>query len=1275
MDVISKAIHFCKKTEAWLLQLQSRTQPTVTASNYDTLAPKCIDEDNMQEYFRALKFALSKNEVRNIAITGNYGAGKSTVISSFMKYHSDKQYINVSLAGFEMAENENSPRVSNQQVELSILQQILYKENRDALPDSRIDRILNRSWLHTVKTYLSLLKVAVPTAVLCGILFFDTVTKWLKLPKEWSVSLNEHYIIKAFVMTGLALTSLFFLTQIASRIGIFDKKIRLGKIAFLSADLEFNEKEPSSLLNNCLDEIVYFFSRCPYEIVIFEDLDRLGTPEIFVKLREINKIINNNRKNKTPVRFIYAVRDDMFLDADGRTKFFDFILPIIPFMDSRNALTLLKNKTPSLSAVNDKHLKSIASYINDMRSLINIVNEFHTFSQVVDNSKISIKLFALVFYKNVYALDYHLADKKTGLLYSFIHNYRTQKLHSDYFESLDDELKKLSECTIRLEEEICNTSEDIRKDIITKLVPELLWEKVFIAAGIYHSRPDLFDSAELVRNEKYFLDAFTSRGKLYVGYNSPYNNGTNFVPIGDESQKYTITNYHKRVKLIGGDRKTKLQELNNKIYDLENKIRARNAIPLGELIRAGGRKKFEDTAHQYLAELEKHEFISKEQLQVLRTDMQYGGLDALYVLLSDGLIMQDFMSYRSIFHEGSMTVNDNDFIKAIGQDLGCEISNHSFYIDDEEKVISELIEQNRIYSDGALHHQLLTHIIATSNECFTDMIASLFNKSEQHIYKVFEILNIKFVKPEIFDEFVIRSLRISSYLERMFDILKANRELPFSKSISITALSLISPKKNEGKISFREYAHFLGSDIIRIIHHHDRLKGFLENIHKANVCYALLFTPHTQNEIFAIRYIAERNLYMITMENVSNVIYAYLADRIEISPDEARSKPWTLIHQYRLKPLISYYHDNIDTFVQNVLIYSDENNDSIRSILARVDLSDESKEIIIKKMNFTLPELSGLSSNSYFSDGVESLSLHDLLFHCNRIIPSWPVILEYITDACNKTILHQWLTKHANNLGHLNRIEYNETQLNSLYEKIICSDSFDQNTYIAILSSVEIVVEQIDRRLSLCNLTRLIIMKKIILNEHSYKIIENLYDNHNEELTKAYILWFSQFKDEFMSDPDFYLRRKEDMEFFETILKSLMLSIHFDDERKAQLVIVFSEYYINCDISDINIPDSVAILAIGLSNDIPLNALLLAVAISRGYRNKSRIAKLCEKINESDLANVFLKRTQATITATNINLTHLILKQSQNADIIKGFETREDGKITVNIKQNPGEDE
>ncbi|HGH4686086.1 DNA-binding protein [Enterobacter sp. BNK-16] len=1263
MDVLGKAIELCKSIETLLIKAQSRNPSLDASSTYDTLAPKCINNENMQEYFRALKFALSKKEVRNIAITGNYGAGKSTVVSSFMKYHCSEKYMNVSLAGFDMMENDKNTSLTNQEVELSILQQILYKENRDKLPDSKIDRILNRSLFHTLKTYFSLIKIAIPTTAFLGILFFERVSEWFKLPQEWTNILHENAIARVLALTILAFISLFFLTQTASRVGIFDKKIRLGKIAFLSGGMEFNDKESSSLLNNCLDEIVYFFSRRPYKIVVFEDLDRLGTPEIFVKLREINKIINNNLSNKKPVRFIYAVRDDMFMNADGRTKFFDFILPIVPFMDSRNAFTLLKNKTPSLDKSSDKHLKSIAPYINDMRSLLNIINEFNTFSKIVDNSKNTIKLFALVFYKNIYTLDYHLADKKTGLLYLFIHNYRTQRLHAEYFESLDERLEELFETSIKLEEDIANTPYDIRKDILIKFIPELLWGKVFIAYKNNNNRFTLCDSAELVKNEEYFLETFSGNKTLYVGYTNQYGNDQ-FSSLTAEATNILLSSYYDRVKLVGQDKTKTFQLVNREIRDLENTIRSRNAIPLDELIKSSGRDKFEVTAKQYLDEMEMHDYVSKQQLHILRTDMQYGGLDALYVLLSGGLLMQDFMSYRSIFHEGSMTVNDNDFIKAIGQGLEFEKSNQDFYIDDAEKVILELAEQKRIYSDGALHYQLLTHIIDINSRYLTGMVASLFRKSDQYIYNAFEILSIKFVTYSTFEAFVIRALKISGYLERMLIALKTNRESPYNTNISITVLSCTSPEKYEEKEEFRNYLHFIGS---KIIHHikDDNLPAFLTNILKVNVCYNELFTPKTPNEFSAISFIAENNLYQITKENVGVVLYSYVHSDETINPEYAQKRPWSIITQYKLSAPFKYYTANINTFVQNVFVYADEPSHYIKEMLARNELSDESKEKIVKIMDFTLSELTGLTSESTFNDGNELISFEDLFYQYDRVIPSWSALMDYISIDCNAAILHDWLTNHALDLAKLSKPSIDVEDYVPLYKKIICSDLFDDNTYETLLSSIEINIEQIDDQLSVRNFGRLVKLGKIILSNESYRIIESTYIEPDEKLTEYLVLLFSQHKDIFLSNSDFYLGKNKSS--FDKILDSLMLSDLFNDDIKAQLVLQYSEYYLDLDISKINLPNSVSLLSIKLSNNLNLNAILLARMISRGYRNKPIIADICHNINEADLSNVFIKRTQATITANNDDLVYLILEYSRDAGIIKDFEKRDDSKITVTI--------
>ncbi|MGP4132265.1 hypothetical protein OJE16_22025 [Pantoea tagorei] len=154
-------------------------------------------------------------------------------------------------------------------------------------------------------------------------MFHDKAHQSVGVPEKIYNLINELPYGKMAFLFILSLASLYNIVECASKVGIFDKKIKLNKVGLLSGEMELDSRETSSLLNNCLDEIVYFFSKLEeYRIVIFEDLDRLKNPEIFVKLREINKIVNNNLPDDKPLRFIYAVRDDIFSGAASRTKFF-----------------------------------------------------------------------------------------------------------------------------------------------------------------------------------------------------------------------------------------------------------------------------------------------------------------------------------------------------------------------------------------------------------------------------------------------------------------------------------------------------------------------------------------------------------------------------------------------------------------------------------------------------------------------------------------------------------------------------------------------------------------------------------------------------------------------------------------------------------------------------------------------------------------------------------------------------------------------------------------
>src|SRR5471030_182841 len=756
---------------------------------YDTLTPKVISNDSVREYFKVLNFAFSKKDVKNIAVTGPYGAGKSTVILSYLETQLKKRYINVSLADFTMSGRHDINPPSNAEIELSILQQILYKENKDNLPDSRIDRIQNRNKKHIRALFWSSLSVIVPAFILLVSAFPNKIISAFGASKEIISSFNDEFYLRLVLSGVFALTTLFTIVRVASKAGLFDKKIKLSKLAFLEGSAEMDSQEGASLLNNCLDEIVYFFSRSNYKIVVFEDLDRLGNTEVFIKLREINQIVNNNVQGE-PVRFVYACRDDIFLGADTRTKFFDFILPIIPVMDSRNAYTHLKNKLIDFPENHTTLLKQTSLYISDMRSLQNITNEFNIFRRLVDGGKDVAKIYSLMFYKNNYAQDYNLADKKSGILYSFINEYRLRKLHKEYFESLDEKSNLLSTKIAKLETESANSDADVREELICELISLDLWPILNFATKQveYPYYYKLSSPQHLHENEGEFNAFFSQSGPFYIGYGNanPNSNNVNYVITDGTS---IINEYEQRSQLVSTDRTRALRAAHDELNSVKEEIRIRNSITLADLIVKIGEVNFREITDRYLEKINDRDIIDEKQFEALRTGLRLGGSEVLYFLMANGYIMQDFMMFRSIFHEGTISSNDNDYIKAVGRHVSCKDCNENFSLDNEKDVLAELVAQNYIYREGALHYQLIEFLMgnptATYKNYLSGMVYKIFEMKSSSIVDIYDVLDKKFINSRSYSNFVVYSLEKNNCVDRMVSTLGGSEHVENSTKLSI----------------------------------------------------------------------------------------------------------------------------------------------------------------------------------------------------------------------------------------------------------------------------------------------------------------------------------------------------------------------------------------------------------------------------------------------------------------------------------------------------------
>ena len=157
----------------------------------------------------------------------------------------------------------------------------------------------------------------------------------LKELEEYVNSLSVPFVKSILSLTThpeflipVAIISLVLLIVISYKIiKIQYNKNLLKKVAFQGNEIELFEQENDSYFDKYLNEIIYLFENCGANVIVFEDMDRFNSNEIFQRLREVNILVNNKRNDNSPIRFFYLLKDDIFSSKD-RTKFFDFIFNV-----------------------------------------------------------------------------------------------------------------------------------------------------------------------------------------------------------------------------------------------------------------------------------------------------------------------------------------------------------------------------------------------------------------------------------------------------------------------------------------------------------------------------------------------------------------------------------------------------------------------------------------------------------------------------------------------------------------------------------------------------------------------------------------------------------------------------------------------------------------------------------------------------------------------------------------------------------------------------------
>ncbi|PCE15584.1 hypothetical protein AUC47_11890 [Microbacterium sp. SZ1] len=440
--MIRRVKDYFEERRAKKADIALNAKPGAPSWDLTALTPEFIETEHAQ-YAEAIAENLKKDDVLNIALSGNYGVGKSSILGRVAGDH-DGRVVELSLSTLSPIDDSEvddsvpaQARTPTNRIQQEIVKQLLYREEPKSARASRFRRIEGFSWGREIA--LALMGGVVVSIAFMILGWAGTIERTLR--PLFELSLWVYPIIAVLAAVGI----------VAAR-ALLHGRIHIRQFSAGPAAVTLDEKSVS-YFDQYLDEIVYFFETSKRDIVIFEDIDRFNDSHIFETLRSLNALLNASPQIKKPIRFIYAIKDSIFdrvslehekrkvdvalieiedpaqaeIVRANRTKFFDLVIPVVPFITHRSARNLTTQILRGIEHDVSPDLIDLAGrFVPDMRLLKNVRNEFIVFRDRIfagDGKQLELsetQLFAMMLYKSTHLSDFEvirLGKSKLDKLY------------------------------------------------------------------------------------------------------------------------------------------------------------------------------------------------------------------------------------------------------------------------------------------------------------------------------------------------------------------------------------------------------------------------------------------------------------------------------------------------------------------------------------------------------------------------------------------------------------------------------------------------------------------------------------------------------------------------------------------------------------------------------------------------------------------------------------------------------------------------------------------
>lgn len=915
--------------------------------------------------------------------------------------------------------------------------------------------------------------------------------------------------------------------------------------------------------------------------------------------------------------------DDLFDDKKERVKFFEYIIPVIPFINSSNAddqlRTLIKEAGLDESIFSKEFISDVTTFIDDidMRLLTNIFHEFIIYRKTLKPEfiKNNDELFAMITYKSIDPKDFNILNRKEGKLFGLINNKGSyiKKIISKIEINIDSEKSKILE----IENHTIIDFEELKSiyflKILSKLPTNAFVDKLIIANDL----ENLIETQSI--NYKYQRDYS----------NNLVENTFQFKFSEIENEVNPDYSYEERVELIQSKNNNKIDSLRKELEKLKSNKSEIENWDLKQIFN-------EVDITEYLKDFPNNELLRNFML--------------------NGYINENYNDYISLFHEVSITKEDYTFQRNV---KGGYSTDFNFKLSDKIENLIEKIDVKYFERETILNFDLLDFL---GNNCgkysdkYDSVIRLLSNEKEKSIQFIDEYLKNENRPLTVFIEKLVENWKgfwdyIYSKSNHSED--EENKYLELIIRFSKVETILKNQNNNTLRTAIEEKSNFLS--LIKSTKELDYFAKIKNLLKELNIEFEKLENPNEESEKL-FDYVYNNNHYRI---NKDNLLQMFLLFGNEKTDEKFNRSNYSTILNSESKPLIDYINSNIKTYVDDVYLKLENNKleyeNSLIKLLNDEDLSIKSKVKIIQKVETKVSDLKKIND----------VEIKTQLLINNKVTPNWGNAIDYYTVFENS--INENLIKFLE-LGDVNE-ELSRVKLlkeNEIFEGsiLLCNEITDE-TYGKLLNSIyfryhKLEFENLNEDKVLCLTNKILTTTKV-----NYDLLKEHFPNNHITLIERDFKKFIEKSDDFETEDEDVL----------LLLKSNKISI----EEKFSYAALLDENLIS---GSQRILKAVADIILQKSQTIEFsnNTLEALIGASDSKENKIKLINLYSANFDNDqliritslvslrYTELFKKQHKPTFEDTPYN--QILFSMLKKRDLIKSHSVDKKDKSKIRVVAN-----